>query len=93
MHFTDEALRGEPAQAVGGDELEASQHFAIVIDDRIVSLPFIGFREAPDGIDGSAGTQIAGGLTPETARLTAAILGTGPLPAALVDPSEQRSAP
>ena len=45
------------AQAVGGDDLEASQHFAIVIDDRIVSLPFIGFREAPDGIDGSAGTR------------------------------------
>jgi preprotein translocase subunit SecD len=55
-----------------------------VLDDRIVSVPYIDFRQAPDGLDGSAGAQIQGGLTPQTARLTAAVLNTGPLPAELV---------
>ena len=41
---------------------------------------------APDGIDGADGAQIVGGLTQETARQTAAIVSTGPLPAALVSP-------
>jgi preprotein translocase subunit SecD len=55
------------------------QHLAIVIDDRIVSVPYIDYREAPDGVDGSR-VQIAGGLTPESARMTAALLSAGPLP-------------
>ena len=71
------------------------QHFAIVIDDRIVSVPYVNFDMAPNGIDGAdgaqiQGVQIQGGLTPETARQTAAILGTGPLPAALVSPQRRR---
>ena len=45
--------------------------------------PFIDFREAPDGIDGAAGMQIAGDLTPETARRLAALLSAGPLAAGL----------
>ena len=62
------------------------QHLAIVIDDRIVTVPFINFRMAPEGIDGAKGVQISGGLTPETARQTAAIVSTGPLVGALVSP-------
>ena len=63
------------------------QHFAIVIDDRIVSVPYLNFRDGA-GRDRrrDGGAQIQGGLTPETARQTAAILSTGPLPAALVSP-------
>jgi SecD/SecF fusion protein len=72
------------ARAAGGvDDMEANQHFAIVIDDRIVAAPYIDFRAAPDGLDGSTGAMIEGGLTPDVARRTAAILSTGPLPAAL----------
>jgi preprotein translocase subunit SecD len=67
--------------ARGADPLETSQHFAIVVDDRIVSVPFINWRENPDGIDGARGMQIAGGFTPETARALAAVLSSGPLPA------------
>ena len=44
------------------------QHLAIVIDDRIVAVPFVDFREAPVGIDSAGGAQITGGLTPETTR-------------------------
>jgi len=80
------AHRGSASAAGGADDVEAAHHFAIVIDDRIVSLPYIGFWEAPNGVDGSDGTQISGGLEPETARLMAAILSTGPLPATLSGP-------
>lgn len=80
------ARRGKERAAAGVDDLEAMQHFAVVIDDRIVSVPFINFRVVPDGIDGADGAQIAGRLTPETARQSAAIVSTGPLPAALVSP-------
>jgi preprotein translocase subunit SecD len=80
------ARHGEARAAAGVDDLEAMQHLAIVIDDRIVNVPFIDFRVVPNGIDGAEGAQIMGGLTPETARQTAAIVSTGPLPAALVSP-------
>jgi preprotein translocase subunit SecD len=57
-----------------------------VIDDRIVSAPFIDFREAPNGLDCSAGAQISNELTPRAARQLANILTTGPLPATLSGP-------
>ena len=63
--------------------MEAVQHIAIVLDDRIASVPFIDFQETPDGIDGAAGVQIQGGLTSERTRQIAAILDSGPLPATL----------
>jgi preprotein translocase subunit SecD len=64
-----------------GADRGSNQHLAIVIDDRIVAVPFIDYREAPDGLSGSNGLQIAGGLTEQTARDTAAVLDSGPLPA------------
>jgi preprotein translocase subunit SecD len=82
----DLARRGAERAGAGADDLEAMQHLAIVIDDRIVAVPYSNFRMAPDGIDGAEGVQITGGLTRETARQTAAIVSTGPLPAALVSP-------
>jgi preprotein translocase subunit SecD len=66
-----------------GADRGSNQHLALVIDDRIVSAPYIDYRQAPDGIDGSEGLQISGGMTPETARTTAAVLSSGPLPAPL----------
>ena len=78
----DLARRGN-ANAVPGAGVETAQHLAIVIDDRIVSVPFIDFRQTPDGLDGAAGMQIQGGLTPETARQLAALLSAGPLAADL----------
>jgi preprotein translocase subunit SecD len=66
--------------ALGGDPMQTSQHFAIVVDGCIVSVPFVNWRENPDGIDGGRGLHIAGGLTTETANELAAILSAGPLP-------------
>jgi hypothetical protein len=62
-----------------------------VIDDQIFAMPFMDFdfRPSPDAINGStrAQIQIQEGLTPQVARRIAAILTTGPLPAALFDPT------
>jgi hypothetical protein len=67
-------------EALGADPVQSSQHLAIVVDDRIVSVPYVNWRANPDGIDGAEGVQVAGGLTPESARTLAAVLCAGPLP-------------
>jgi preprotein translocase subunit SecD len=67
----------------GADE-RSLQHFAIVIDDRIVSMPFVDHRDNPDGIDGIDGAQVSGGMTTRTADWIAAMLDSGPLPAELL---------
>ena len=69
----DNSLPGTPAEA-------ASQHFAIVLDDELVSAPLINFNENPDGIDGSTGAQISGGFTIQSAQDLAKILQIGALP-------------
>ena len=80
------AHRGSERAADGVDGMQANQHFAIVIDDQIVSVPYIDFEVSPDGVDGSGGAQIAGDLTPQDARRLATIVTIGPLPAALLPP-------
>ena len=69
----DNTLPGVPAD-------NASQQFAIVLDDDLVSKPFINFQENPDGIDGSTGAQISGGFTITSAQDLAKILQIGALP-------------
>ena len=60
------------------------QNFAIVLDDRILSVPFIDHRHVPDGIDGRRGMQIStADLTPDDARRIASLLTAGPLEAKL----------
>ena len=51
-----------------------------MLDDELVSAPFINFQENPDGIDGSTGAQISGGFTITTAQDLAKILQIGALP-------------
>ena len=50
--------------------LRRSPHFAIVLDNKIVSRPIIDFVENPDGIDGRTGAQISGGFTDPARRRT-----------------------
>ncbi len=64
----------------GQDASSANQHFAIVLDDELVSVPFIDFRRNPDGIDGRTGSQIEGGFTIKSAQELANVLKTGALP-------------
>ena len=78
--LTRELAQRGADHALGGDPLQTSQHFALVLDDRIVATPYVNWREAPDGIDGAAGAQMSGFATPEQARIAAALLSTDPLP-------------
>ena len=73
------AQRGQD-NAFGGDPLQTSQHFAIALDNALVSAPYINWRENPDGIDGSTGAQISGGFTLQSAQDLAKTLKIGALP-------------
>jgi SecD/SecF fusion protein len=75
------AQRGaDNANPLNPDPQQNSQHFAIALDNELVSIPFINYRENPDGIDGSTGAQISGGFTITSAQDLAKILKTGALP-------------
>jgi SecD/SecF fusion protein len=74
------ARRGARLSTHGQTDL---QHFAIVLDDRLISVPGIDFRQYPDGIEASNGSEISGGFTVTSAKLLARTLQTGPLPVEL----------
>jgi SecD/SecF fusion protein len=54
--------------------------FAIVLDDELVSRPYIDFQENPDGIDGRTGAQISGLDSLTEAQDLAEVLRIGALP-------------
>ena len=77
------AQRGADNAALNGglqNPISASHHFAIRLDNELISTPYINFRENPDGIDGSQGAQISGGFTLQTAQDLARLLKIGALP-------------
>ncbi len=77
------AQRGADNAALNGglqNPIGASHHFAIRLDNELISTPYINFREYPDGIDGSQGAEISGGFTIETAQDLARLLKIGALP-------------
>src|SRR3954449_1518033 len=75
------AQRGsDNANPLNNDPTQNSQHFAIALDNQLVSTPFINYQENPDGIDGSTGAQSSGGLTIKNAQDLANVLKIGALP-------------
>jgi preprotein translocase subunit SecD len=64
--------------SLGGSSLD--QHFAVALDNRLVTVPQINFRQYPDGIIGGGGADVTGGFTPQTARDLATELRYGALP-------------
>ena len=74
------AQRGQDNSLPGDNPIDASQHFAIVLDNELISAPYINYRELPDGIDGSNGAQISGSFTIDSAQDLAKILEIGALP-------------
>jgi SecD/SecF fusion protein len=74
------AQRGQDNSLPGDNPITSSQHFAIVLDNQLVSAPYINYRENPDGIDGSTGAQISGSFTNDSAQDLAKILEIGALP-------------
>jgi SecD/SecF fusion protein len=59
---------------------DKNQHFAIVLDNELISVPYIDYQANPDGIDGRTGSQISGGFTIGSAQRLANLLKTGALP-------------
>src|SRR3954452_10906288 len=74
------AQRGSDAYIPGQDPGTAQQHFAVVLDNELITVPFIDFQQNPDGIDGANGSQISGSFTIDSAQRLANLLKTGALP-------------
>lgn len=80
--ITREIARRGASQAFGNTQA-AAQHFAIVLDNELISVPYIDFVQNPNGIDASNGSQITGGFTIESAQQLSNLLKTGALPVKL----------
>jgi SecD/SecF fusion protein len=85
------AHRGQEAQLPGVSKEEALQHFAIVLDNQIITVPSIDFTQYPEGIDATNGSEIAGDFTIASARDLASELRSGALPINLVLVSSLRA--
>jgi SecD/SecF fusion protein len=79
-----EAQRGAeillPPGATKDQRDAALQRFAITLDNQIVSLATIDFRDNPEGIDGRTGAEITGLNSPQEAQDLAENLRIGALP-------------
>jgi SecD/SecF fusion protein len=84
------AKRGENAQLPGVTKNEALQHFAIVLDEQVITAPSIDYTVYPNGIDASNGSEITGGFTLTSAQNLADELQSGALPIKLELSSESQ---
>jgi SecD/SecF fusion protein len=71
------ATRGEQV-SIGSQKL--FQHFAVALDDQLVTVPSIDYMQNPDGIPGNSGAEITGPFTRATARAIATELRLAALP-------------
>jgi SecD/SecF fusion protein len=60
-----------------------NQHFAVALDNRILTVPYIDFQQYPDGISGNTSVQLTPGLSTQSAKDLAILLRYGPLPVSL----------
>jgi len=74
------AHRGQEAQLPGVSKEAALQHFAIVLDGQLITVPSIDYTKYPEGIDASTGSEISGGFTITSAQNLANELQSGALP-------------
>jgi SecD/SecF fusion protein len=77
------ARRGQNEELPGVSPEAARQHFAVVLDDQIITTPSIDYTRYPDGINPSNGSEITGGFTAASARELADELQSGALPVRL----------
>src|SRR5271165_1256495 len=78
------AHRGQEAQLPGVSHAEALQHFAVVLEGQLITVPSIDYTVYPEGIDASNGSEISGGFTVTSAQELAEELQSGALPIRLV---------
>jgi SecD/SecF fusion protein len=69
--------RGE---LVSGRGQSLNQHFAVALDDELITVPYIDFKQYPNGINGDFGAGISGSFTSASARDITNELRLGPLP-------------
>jgi SecD/SecF fusion protein len=81
------AHRGQNV-SLGGQSL--NQHFAVALDNQLVTVPSIDYKQYPDGIIGGGGADITGGFTTQSAQDLATQLRLGALPITLRRISEQQ---
>jgi SecD/SecF fusion protein len=74
------AERGQEAQLPGVGKEDAQQHFAVVLDGQLITVPSIDYTKYPEGIDASTGSEISGGFTLSSAQELAEELQSGALP-------------
>ena len=74
------AHRGQEAQLPGVGKEAAQQHFAVVLDEQLITTPSIDYTKYPEGIDASTGSEISGGFTISSAQELASELQSGALP-------------
>ncbi|HEV3095054.1 MAG TPA: protein translocase subunit SecD [Solirubrobacteraceae bacterium] len=74
------AERGQSRQLPGVSKTVALQHFAVVLDNQVITAPSIDYTQYPEGIDASTGSQISGGFTLTSAQNLADELQSGALP-------------
>jgi SecD/SecF fusion protein len=74
------AERGQNRQLPGISKNGALQHFAVVLDNQVITAPSIDFTQYPEGIDAATGSQISGGFTLTSAQNLADELQSGALP-------------
>jgi SecD/SecF fusion protein len=70
------ARRGQDVSTLGQS---FNQHFAVALDNKLITVPSIDFKIYPDGVTGGGGAEIAGGFTIRSARTLATLLRYGPL--------------
>jgi SecD/SecF fusion protein len=71
------AHRGDLVSGLGQT---LNQHFAVALDNKLITVPSIDFKTYPDGIPGDSGADITGGFTIQSAQDLATELRLGALP-------------
>ena len=74
------AHRGDLASGLGQ---QLNQHFAVALDQKLITVPQIDFKTYPDGIRSSNGAEITGAFTIQSAQDLANQLRLGALPIGL----------
>lgn len=87
------ANRGQSAQLPGVPKARALQHFAVVLDEQVITAPSIDYTQYPEGIDAAHGSQITGTFTLASTRKLADELRWGSLPIKLELMSSSRVPP
>jgi SecD/SecF fusion protein len=68
------------AQLPGVSRARALQHYAVVLDEQVISAPSVDYTRYPEGIYATHGSQITGSFTLTFARTLADELRWGSLP-------------